>query len=117
MSNPTPSNSNASPPVLSVLLATEGSEQSVQSLRLVLRMLADQTIAAKVEVVVVVDPAAGLANGFSDDEAVESLHSLRILQVPFGRWGEAMSAAVREASADVVVLAEDHAFAPPNWAE
>jgi hypothetical protein len=104
-------------PALSVLLATEGSEQSIRSLRLVLRMLAEQTIAAQIEVVVVVLAGAGARqNDFDDNAVIESLHAVKVLRIPFRRWGQAMSAAVREASADVVVLAEDHAFAPPNWA-
>ena len=99
-------------PDLSVVLITP---HSFETIRRTLRHLCAQTQASRIELLICV-PSAG---GFDlDRDAVAALHSTRILEVgEVTASGPARAHAARQASAPVVVYAEDHCFPDPGWAE
>lgn len=101
-----------SSPALSVVLITP---HSFETIRRTVQHLCDQTRASGIELLLCV-PSTG---GFDlDRDAVAVLHSTRILEVgAVTKSGPARARAAREASAPVVVYAEDHCFPDPGWAE
>jgi hypothetical protein len=102
----------ASLPDLSVVLITP---HSFETIHRTVRHLCAQTLASRIELLLCV-PSAG---GFDlDRDAVAPLHSTRILEVgEVTKSGPARARAARQASAPVVVYAEDHCFPEPGWAE
>lgn len=106
---------SASPPTspdLSVILATAG---RFPNIRTVWRHLQRQTMAARLEVIVL----APETNDFGMDSAeTASFHSVKLIAL--GRLtplGLANAAGVRHASAPVIVFAEDHGYPEKGWAE
>jgi hypothetical protein len=99
-------------PSLSVILATPG---DFGALRKTLSHLSAQTALSEMELVLVATSRAAL----NADESVLSLFPrYQIVEAgDFGPLGAANAAGVRAASAPVVVLAEDHCFPDPEWAE
>ncbi|MGH7711424.1 MAG: glycosyltransferase, partial [Gemmatimonadaceae bacterium] len=100
------------PAALSVILSTPG---DFGAIRKTLSHLAAQTALPTMEVVIVASSRAAL----QPDDAVLSLfaHSTIVEVGDFGSLGAANAAGVRAASAPIVVLAEDHCFPDPEWAE
>jgi hypothetical protein len=99
-------------PALSVILATAG---GFPSIRTTLRHLQQQTVADRLEVIIL----APETNGFGLPPAgATSFHDLKLV-----RLGTVLPVAlvnaegVRHASAPLVVFAEDHAFPERDWAE
>jgi hypothetical protein len=99
-------------PDLSVIIATP--DDNASSVRLVLRTLATQTARKQLEVIVV---APSVDSIDLEDFGPTCFYDLRVIAIgPFHTWAKAMVAGVRDAAAEAVVLAEDHAFLPPDWA-
>jgi glycosyltransferase involved in cell wall biosynthesis len=99
-----------SPPSLSVVIVTDGYE----TIRKTVRHLRAQTIADRIELVIV----AADGNLELDQPELAELHSHRVVEVGDIRslsWARAPG--IREATAPVVALAESHCFPEPEWAE
>jgi GT2 family glycosyltransferase len=81
-----------------------------------LRYLADQTIAERIELILVL--LDGATPEGDPPDAVGRLAGHRFVPAPDARSiAEANAAGVRPASAPIVALGEDHAFPEPGWAE
>ncbi|HEV8365032.1 MAG TPA: glycosyltransferase [Gemmatimonadaceae bacterium] len=99
-------------PALSVILSTPG---GFSAIRKTLAHLAGQTARDSLELVIVassldvLQPDAGVLAAFPRHRIVEVAE--------FRSLGDANAAGVRAASAPLVVLAEDHCFPDPEWAE
>ncbi len=104
---------NGPEPALSVILSTPGGWGPVAA---TLRHLGEQTIAERIELVLVL--LAGATPDGEPPEAVGRLAGHRFVPAPEARSvAEANSAGVRHARAPVVAFGEDHAFPEPGWAE
>jgi hypothetical protein len=100
-----------SEPALSVVLVTDRRDQ----IRKVVGRLRGQTVADRIELVVVAPERARLA---LDEGETAGLHSHRILTVPdltSVAWARAPG--VRHARAPIVALAETHSYPERDWAE
>ena len=96
-------------PSLSVVIVTDAYE----TIRKTVRHLRDQTIAGRIELVVVAPGDLAI-----DDAQLAGLHSHRVVPVGDIRslsWARAPG--IRAASAPIVALAESHCFPEPEWAE
>jgi GT2 family glycosyltransferase len=103
---------NAEPPALSVVLSTPG---DFSGIRKTLSHLAAQTARERLELVLVCVSRDVLQ---PDRAVLRVFPRVRLLEIgPFVTLGAANAAGVRNASAPVVVLAEDHCFPDPDWAE
>jgi len=99
-------------PVLSVLLATPGRYATI---RRTLDHLLAQSIRHQLEVVIV---ASSMETLQPDDTELSRFHSYQVVELGSIRSvGSANAAGVRHARAPIVVLAEDHCFPDPDWAE
>ena len=99
-------------PSLSVILTTP---DDIQTIRKTLQHLQRQTIADVIEMVIVAPIAAAIA---PDDEMKTSFHAWKVVEAgEITSIGRANAAGIRQASADTVVLAEDHCFPDADWAE
>jgi GT2 family glycosyltransferase len=99
-------------PELSVILSTPGEFGAIKK---TLSHLAAQTALARMELVIVASSVAVLQ---PDAGTLAAFPRHRILEIgDFGPLGAANAAGVRAASAPVIVLAEDHCFPNPDWAE
>jgi glycosyltransferase involved in cell wall biosynthesis len=99
-----------SEPLLSVVIVTDVYE----TIRKTVRHLRAQTVADRIELVVVA-PEGRLD---LDEAALAELHSHRVIRVAEIRslsWARAPG--IREARAPIVALAESHCFPEPEWAE
>ncbi len=97
-------------PALSVVLATPGDYEMI---RRTIGFLRSQTVVDRLELVVVVPLTISL-----DQDELEQFSSVEVVCLDsFESCGSANAAGVRAAHAPVVVLAEDHAFPDPDWAE
>ena len=102
---------NAATPALSVVLPTG---DGFSTIRQTVRALARQTIADKIELVIVA-PTDHI-NIPADD--VSAFAGTRVVNGgPVRTSNISRCAGIRAASAPVVVLAEDHSFPEPGWAE
>ena len=100
----------ASIPALSVVLATPGDYAMI---RRTIGFLRVQTVVDAVELVIVAPSEISLQR-----DELEGFFNVEMVSVgPFESCGKANAAGVRAARAPVVVLAEDHAFPDPHWAE
>ncbi len=98
-------------PAMSVVLPTTS---DFASLAATVRHLSRQTIAARLELVVV----AMSRPEFAMDETVcRAFWGARLVHSGNRSHGEASAAGVRAARGAVVVFAEDHCFPDPSWAE
>jgi hypothetical protein len=99
-------------PSMSVVIVTP---DCYETIRRTIRHVAAQTIASRLELIIVAPSRRDL--GLVEDD-VKGFHSCRVVEVCEVR---AMSAAratgIREATAPVVTLAEDHCYPEPGWAE
>lgn len=99
-------------PALSVVAVTR---DTFRTLRPILAALSAQTIAAQLEVILVV-PAAVPDQVPTD--LTQGFHAVQVVQVPaVGNRGAAAAHGVRVASAPIVALSENHCFPGPEWAE
>jgi glycosyltransferase involved in cell wall biosynthesis len=97
-------------PLLSVVIVTDGYE----TIRKTVRHLRAQTIADRIELVVVA-PQGELA---LDERELGELHShgvVRVADIRSLSWARAPG--IRAARAPIVALAESHCFPEPDWAE
>lgn len=79
------------------------------------RHLQAQTIAERLEIILV---AASADEAAVDKVALQGFGAWRLIELPgLSRGGPARAAGIRHASAPFVVLAEDHCFPEPDWAE
>ncbi len=98
-------------PALSVILVTRN---NFDVLRETIRHLVAQTIARRLELVIVAGSRAQLR---PDEAALRGLGGWQIVETGTVRSvGHGNAAGIRAARAPVVVLAEDHAFPAPDWA-
>jgi len=99
-------------PLLSVILATPAGYRTIQK---TVSHLRSQTARASLELVIVtpsqslLDLEANQLNEFAEYQVVEIQE--------FQSIGQANAAGIRQAVAPIVVLAEDHCFPDPQWAE
>jgi hypothetical protein len=99
-------------PALTVILPTW---DTFDALRTTVQHLTAQTVAHSIELLIVA-PSAERAR--PDPAALRGLHSVRVLETgELHATGPARARAIREASANIVAFAEDHAFPHPDWAE
>ncbi len=99
-------------PALSVILITP---DHYQSLRKTISHLRAQAICDRMEIVLVTPSAASLQ---ADEQELRIFHQFRVVEVgPITSVGPAYAAGIRNASAPIVVLGEDHCFPEPGWAE
>jgi hypothetical protein len=103
----------ASGPALSAILVARSGWPAVTS---TVRCLAEQSVADRIEVVLVAVGGAPVAG--DPPPAAAALAGHRVVEAPAARSvAEAYAAGVRAARAPVVVFGEDHAFPLPGWAE
>jgi GT2 family glycosyltransferase len=106
---------NTSPahdPALSVILI---SPDRYQSLRKTIGHLRAQAVYDRMEIVIVAPSADSLE---ADEQELREFSRFRVVEVgPITSLGPAYAAGIRQASAPVVVLGEDHSFPEPGWAE
>ena len=96
-------------PALSVVIVTD----TFDTIRKTVRHLRAQTIAGRIELVIVAPGEPDV-----DDAELAGLHSHRLVRVGDIRslsWARAPG--IRAASAPIVALAESHCFPEPEWAE
>jgi hypothetical protein len=85
------------------------------TIRETVRHLLQQTVRDRIELVLVAPSAAALA---VPQGALEGFRWWRVVEAgPIGSIGSANAKGIREATAPIVALAEDHAFPVPGWAE
>jgi hypothetical protein len=99
-------------PALSVIFATP---DCYETIRETMRHLRTQTVKHLLEIIIVA-PSASLLH--ADESELEGFCRVRIVEVgSVTSIGSANAKGVRQASAPIVALAEDHAFPAPGWAE
>jgi Glycosyl transferase family 2 len=99
-------------PAMSVILITP---DRYQSLRKTIRHLRAQAMHDRMEIVIVTPSADSLE---ADERELREFSQFRVVEVgPITSVGPAYAAGIRQASAPVVVLGEDHSFPEPGWAE
>lgn len=102
-----------STPELTILMVTP---ERWETLRRPLRYLAEQTARERVELILI-GPDAAAFQGF-DADSLDGFHSHRILHIgPIHEVERAFAPGIREASAPVVALLENHVYASADWAE
>lgn len=99
-------------PALSVVITTP---EKYESIRLTVRHLRAQTVRDKIELVIVGPDESSISPPPSDVAGFCACKILAIGEVK--SIGRANAAGIRQASAPVVALAEDHCFPAPGWAE
>lgn len=99
-------------PAISVILITP---DRYQSLRKTVRHLRAQSVHDRMEIVIVTPAADSLE---PDERELQEFCRYRVVEVgPITSVGPAYAAGIRQASAPIVVLGEDHSFPEPGWAE
>jgi GT2 family glycosyltransferase len=99
-------------PDMSVIIATP---DYYETIRKTIKHLRAQTVRGQLEIVIVVPSADTLS---LDESELKDFHQFRVVEVgAITSIAWANAAGVRQATAPVVVLAEDHAFPAPGWAE
>lgn len=112
MSNPNAPDMNPNAPDMSVIIATL---DHYETIRKTIKHLRAQTVSDRLEVVIVA-PSAGALD--LDESELKDFHQFRVVEVGvITSIAQANAAGVRQATAPVVVLAEDHAFPAPGWAD
>ncbi len=99
-------------PALSVVIATPNTSRFM--LAPVVRSLSGQAGKEKLELVIVVSSTEAM--GFDAGELV-GFWDVKVLEVgPFDSWSKAMVIGIHAATADWVVMGEDHSYVGPGWA-
>ena len=102
---------DAHEPKMSVIIVTP---DSYGTIRKTMKCLWAQTIRDQLEIVVV----APSTNGLGAEAELKDFNCIRFVEVgPMNSSAAARAAGVREATAPVIALAEDHSFPEPQWAE
>jgi GT2 family glycosyltransferase len=99
-------------PQLSVILVTPDQGQALSR---TIRSLKKQTIADRLEIVIVAPSADAIKLNPGEFESFAGLRTVSIGEIR--AVGGAYAAGVRAATAPVVALGEDHSFPHPDWAE
>ena len=100
------------PPALTAALLTP---DDFSTIRRTTEYIASQSIASQIELLVLSPDPQRLD---ADPTLVSRLHSLKVVSADLSRGsGPVRAAAVREASAPVIVFGEDHCFPADGWAE
>ena len=99
-------------PALSVILATP---DCYETIRKTIKHLRTQTVKHQLEIVIVA-PSAMVLN-LDTTELKEFCRVLVVEAGPITSIGSANTKGIRQATAPIVALAEDHAFPAPGWAE
>jgi hypothetical protein len=108
-----PISAGEQPAVLSVILGLP--DQDAEGVLAVVASLRTQSLAGKMEIIIVAVQSAISQLAHCD---ADGFQALRIIPVEFvDGWAGAMARGIQEASAEIVVLAEDHAFPDSGWAE
>ena len=98
-------------PEMSVVIVTP---DRYETIRKTVEHLRAQTVKDRLELVIVAPSAAQLA---LDDSALKDFFQFRVVAVgEISSIARAHAAGIRQASAPVVVLSEDHSFPEPGWA-
>lgn len=99
------------PPALTVILPTLDTFNSISK---TVNCVAAQTVAGVIELIICAPVAVRVQ---IDDDAVATLHSVRVLEAgELHATGPLRADAIREATAPIVAFAEDHCFPYPDWA-
>jgi len=98
-------------PAMSVILPTPSDFASIAA---TVRHLRRQTIASRLELVIVV---MGGSDFVLDEAAGRGFWGTQVTHAGMRSHGEASAAGVRAARGHLVVFAEDHCFPDPGWAE
>lgn len=102
---------NKGDPTMSVIILTP---DSYDTIRKTMNCLRAQTVRNQLEIIVVAPSTSGL-NG---EPELKDFNRVRLVEVgPMNSTAVARAAGVREATAPVIALAEDHSFPEPQWAE
>jgi len=99
--------------LLSVVIVTPG---NFQRIRRAVRRLHEQTIADRIELVVV-SPSADAVSDMHPDEASRFAAVRHVHTGAMDNIDEAGAAGMLEGTADVVAIIEDHTFTEPQWAQ
>lgn len=103
----------SAPPLLTAIVVTRDSFEPV---RTTVRHLRAQSLADRMEVVLVAPSRVALGTA-DDDDALRGFHSVRVVEVGTVRSKAAgYAAGVRHAAAPVVVFTEDHCYPAAGWA-
>jgi glycosyltransferase involved in cell wall biosynthesis len=103
---------NRGAPEVSVVIVTP---DCYETIRKTMRHLRAQTARERLEVVIVASSLQRLA---LDDRELEDFFQFRVVEVGEIRsMAAALAAGIRQASAPVVVISEDHSFPETGWAE
>ncbi len=97
-------------PAVSVIIATM---DSYDSIRKTISHVCAQTVADTIEVIIVAPSAEQLG---ADGKSAPFTNMQVVETGPIESIGAANASGIRNASADIVVLAEDHCFPEPGWA-
>ncbi len=101
-----------SAPAMSVILTTPDNYQTIKK---TLSHLNEQSVRDALEIVIVAPSREILS---LDERSVSGFHGYKIVEYgTIASIGRANAAGIRAATADVVVLAEDHCFPESDWAE
>ncbi len=104
---------HANAPALSAVVVTAG---DFSSLRRTVAALREQSVADRIELVIVAPDAAALAGAAESELA--GFHSVaRVEAGPISNVDHASAPGLLRASAPIVASIEDHAFPAPDWAE
>src|SRR5262249_25604798 len=102
----------ASAPEMSIVIVTP---DRYDTIRQTVEHLRAQTVRDRLELVIVAPSASELA---VSDSPIHDFFQVRVVAVgEFTSIAQAYAAGIRQASAPVVVLAEDHSFPEAGWAE
>jgi hypothetical protein len=99
-------------PALSVVLATPDNFETIQK---TIHYLQKQTICDELELVIVAPSLMQLSSHLTELKDFLSYQIVEVGEITAIGWANA--AGVRRATASIVVLAEDHCFPDPTWAE
>jgi hypothetical protein len=98
-------------PEMSVVIVAP---DSYATIRKTVSFLRAQTVADRLELIIVAFSSAQLV---LDDPGLSDFCEVRVVEIgSVGSIAQAHAAGIREASAPVVVLSEDHSFPEPGWA-
>lgn len=96
---------------MSVIILTPDSYETIRN---TVNFLRAQTVRDQLEIIVVAPSTSGLNGEFE----LKEFNRIQLVEVgPMNSTAAARAAGVRKATAPVIVLAEDHSFPEPQWAE
>lgn len=99
-------------PALSIILATP---DCYETIRKTIRHLRTQTVKHLLEIIIVAPSASSL---HPDESELGGFFGVKIVEASsMDSIGSANTKGIRQATAPIVALAEDHAFPAPGWAE